>query len=420
MLIYLARRIVFGAAVLLGTSLITFAIAFMVPADPAVAMAGAKADPATLATIRRQLGLDEPLYAQYGRYLDRALHGDLGRSYIRRESVTGLIVSRFPATALLAVSAMVLSLLVGIAMGLLAAAYRGRALDNALLVASLAMVSMPVFWLGTMLLIGASAVTRTFPLGGFSGWKSLVLPTVTLALGSAGYYSRILHTNVSDAMEQDYVRTARGKGLSRARAMMKHAMANALLPLVTLAGLDLAGLLSGVVLTETVFNWPGIGRLAYEAIFSLDIPLIMGTVLFAAALIVGGQPRRRPALRVARPAHPPRGNRMKRRGRAMEIIGGAMVASLAAVALLAPLLAPHDPARAVAQTFGDPGAPSWMFPLGTDELGRDVLSRIVYGARISLEVGVAAMAVTMTIGVAVGLAAGFFGGDDRFRPDAFH
>ena len=286
MLIYLARRIVFGVAVLLGTSIITFAIAFMVPADPAVAMAGAKADPHTLAMIRHELGLDQPLYVQYARYLDRAIHGNLGRSYIRRESVTGLIVSRFPATAILAVCAMALSLILGIAMGLLAAAYRGRAPDNALLIASLAMVSMPVFWLGTMLLIAVAAMTRTFPLGGYSGWESLILPTVTLSLGSAGYYSRILHTNLSDAMDQDYVRTARGKGLSRARAMMKHAMANALLPLVTLAGLDLAGLLSGVVLTETVFNWPGIGRLAYEAIFSLDIPLIMGTVLFAAFLIV--------------------------------------------------------------------------------------------------------------------------------------
>lgn len=286
MLIYLARRIVFGVAVLLGTSIITFAIAFMVPADPAVAMAGAKADPHTLAMIRHELGLDQPLYIQYARYLDRAIHGNLGRSYIRRESVTGLIVSRFPATAILAVCAMALSLILGIAMGLLATAYRGRAPDNALLVASLAMVSMPVFWLGTMLLIAVAAMTRTFPLGGYDGWESLVLPTITLSLGSAGYYSRILHTNLSDAMDQDYVRTARGKGLSRARAMMKHAMANALLPLVTLAGLDLAGLLSGVVLTETVFNWPGIGRLAYEAIFSLDIPLIMGTVLFAAFLIV--------------------------------------------------------------------------------------------------------------------------------------
>ena len=283
---FLIRRLVFGAAVLLGTSILTFTIAFVVPADPAVAMAGAKADPQTLATIRRELGLDRPLYIQYARYLDRAIHGDLGRSYIRRESVTRLIASRFPATAVLAVCAMALSLALGIAMGSIAAAYRASPLDNALLVLSLALVSMPVFWLGTMLLIAGGLYLRSFPLGGFAGPMSLVLPTLTLALGSAGYYSRVLHTSLSDAMDQDYVRTARGKGLSGGQAMLKHAMANAMLPLVTLAGLDLAGMLSGVVLTETVFNWPGIGRLAFEAIFNLDIPLIMGTVLFSAFLVV--------------------------------------------------------------------------------------------------------------------------------------
>jgi peptide/nickel transport system permease protein len=286
MLAYLVRRIIFGAAVLAGTSIITFAIAYVVPADPAVAMAGAKADPQTLAAIRIELGLDQPLYIQYARYLNRAIHGDLGRSYIRRESVTRLIADRFPATALLAGAAMALSLILGIAMGAMAAAYRGRAADNLLLVISLALVSIPVFWLGTMLLIAVAATIRSFPLGGYSGTTSLILPTLTLALGSAGYYSRVLHTNLCDAFDQDYVRTARGKGLSRGRVILKHAMANALLPLVTLAGLDLAGLLSGVVLTETVFNWPGIGRLAADAIFNLDIPLIMGTVLFSAFLVV--------------------------------------------------------------------------------------------------------------------------------------
>jgi peptide/nickel transport system permease protein len=286
MLGYIIRRIVFGAAVLLGTSIITFMLAFVVPGDPAVAMAGAKADPQTLTTIRKELGLDQPVYVQYVRYLGRAVHGDLGRSYIRRESVTGLILSRFPATAILALAAMVLSLVLGIPLGVLAAAYREGAPDNALLVFSLALVSLPVFWLGAMLLIAGGLYLRSFPLGGFGDWKSLVLPTVTLALGSAGYYSRILHTNLVDALDQDYVRTARGKGLSRASVMVKHAMANAMLPLVTLAGLDLAGLLSGVVLTETVFNWPGIGRLAFEAVFNLDVPLIMGTVLFSAFLIV--------------------------------------------------------------------------------------------------------------------------------------
>lgn len=286
MLAYFARRIFFGAAVLVGTSIITFLIAFVVPADPAVAMAGAKADPQTLASIRIELGLDQPVYVQYARYLDRAIHGDLGRSYIRRENVTRLIADRFPATALLAAAAMAVSLILGIAMGVLAAAYRGRAADNLLLVVSLALVSIPVFWLGTMLLIAVAASVRGFPLGGYGGPVSLILPTLTLALGSAGYYSRVLHTSLSEAFDQDYMRTARGKGLSRLRVVLKHAMANALLPLVTLAGLDLAGLLSGVVLTETVFNWPGIGRLAADAIFNLDIPVIMGTVLFSAFLIV--------------------------------------------------------------------------------------------------------------------------------------
>ena len=166
---------------------------------------------------------------------------------------------------------------------------------------------------------------------------------------------------------------------------------NALLPLVTLAGLDLAGLLSGVVLTETVFNWPGIGRLAYEAIFSLDIPLIMGTVLFSAFLIVIANLIVDLMYAYARSAHPAGGDRLKARANAMEVIGAAMVASLILVALLAPILAPHDPTRAVANSFGDPWPPSWTFPLGTDALGRDVLSRIIFGAQISLEVGIAAM-----------------------------
>ncbi|HLW69923.1 MAG TPA: ABC transporter permease [Candidatus Binataceae bacterium] len=286
MLAFILRRLAISVGVLLGVSLITFTIAFIVPADPAVAMAGAKADPQTLALIRTQLGLDQPVYTQYARYLGHALHGDLGRSYIRRESVTNLILGRLGATATLAVSAMTLSLMLGIAMGLVSASWRDGLWDHLLLIVALAFVSMPVFWLGEMLLIGAAAHLRSIPLGGFSGWRSLLLPTITLALGAAGYYSRILHTNLSEQIEQDYMRTARGKGLSRRQAIARHALANALIPLLTLAGLDLAGLLSGVVLTETVFNWPGIGRLAFEAVLNLDIPLIMGTVLFGAILVV--------------------------------------------------------------------------------------------------------------------------------------
>jgi peptide/nickel transport system permease protein len=136
------------------------------------------------------------------------------------------------------------------------------------------------------LLIVAASYLKLFPLGGFGSWSALVLPTITLGLGLAGYYSRILHTNLGEAMGQDYIRTARGKGLSPRGALIRHALPNALAPLLTLAGLDLAGLLSGVVLTETVFDWPGIGRLAFEAVFNLDIPLIMGTVLFGAVIVI--------------------------------------------------------------------------------------------------------------------------------------
>jgi peptide/nickel transport system permease protein len=286
MLAFIARRIIIGFAVLTGVSIITFLIAFVIPADPAIAMAGAKADPQTLAVIRSQLGLNHPLYVQYLHYLWRALHGDLGRSYIRREDVMSIIIGRFPATAILGISAMAFALIVGIIMGLTSSAWRGRLPDHGLLVVSLALLSIPVFWLGTMLLIGAASYFRGLPLGGFGDWSALLLPTLTLGFGMAGYYSRILHVNLTEALEQDYVRMARAKGLPPARVLIKHAMANAIIPLVTLAGLDLAGLLSGVVLTETVFDWPGIGRLAYEAVFNLDIPLIMGTVLFGAAIVI--------------------------------------------------------------------------------------------------------------------------------------
>ena len=200
MLAHIVRRLAFGIVVLLGTSIITFVIAFVVPADPAVTIAGAKADPQTLAMIRTQLGLDQPIYIQYGRYLDRALHGDLGRSYIMRESVTHLIAERLGATAILAVCAMVVSLVIGAAMGMAAAAYRDRAVDHGLLVVSLALISMPVFWLGTMLLIFGGLYLHSFPLGGFSGARSLILPTLTLALGAGGYYSRILHTSLGEVM----------------------------------------------------------------------------------------------------------------------------------------------------------------------------------------------------------------------------
>jgi peptide/nickel transport system permease protein len=191
-----------------------------------------------------------------------------------------------PATAYLALTSLAAAALIGGALGCLTALRAGSSTDLAVLVGSLVVLSFPVFWLGMMLLYVFAYRFRLFPLGGF-GALNVVLPATALALGTAAYYTRLLHTNLREVLDQDYVRTAHAKGLPPRRVYGKHALRNALLPLVTLLGLDFAGLMSGVVLTETVFNWPGLGRLAVDAVFNQDIPMIMGTVLFSSILVVG-------------------------------------------------------------------------------------------------------------------------------------
>jgi peptide/nickel transport system permease protein len=196
------------------------------------------------------------------------------------------ILERLPATAYLALASFIPSALLGIGLGCLTARWRGSAADLSVLVGSLVVLSVPPFWIGMLLLYFLAYRLHWFPLGGF-GVANVVLPACALGLGGAAYYARLLHTSMRDVMDQDYIRTAQAKGLTSLRVYGKHALRNALIPLTTLLGLDLAGLLSGVVLTETVFNWPGLGRLAVEAVFNQDIPVIMGTVLFSALLVVG-------------------------------------------------------------------------------------------------------------------------------------
>lgn len=284
-MIVLLQRLAWSVVILLGVTFLTFLIAFIIPSDPARTVAGPKADPETLAVIRKEMGLDQPVPLQYLRYLGRLVHGDLGRSYLTRQNVGQAILERLPATAYLALSSLGAAALIGVGIGCLTALRQGSAVDLAVLVGSLVALSLPVFWVGMMLLYLLAYRARLFPLGGF-GALNVVLPACTLALGLAAYYARLLHTNMRVVLEQDYIRTAHAKGLSGLRVYGKHALRNALVPLVTLLGLDFAGLMSGVVLTETVFNWPGLGRLAVEAVFNQDIPMIMGTVLFSAVLVV--------------------------------------------------------------------------------------------------------------------------------------
>jgi peptide/nickel transport system permease protein len=283
---YLVRRLVRALTTLLGTTLIVFVLVRVVPADPAVSIAGPKADAETLERIRRDLGLDDPIPVQYGRYLAGLARGDLGESYLTGRPVAEVIVERLPATALLGATSLALGFLLGLGIGLVTAARRGSRTDVAVLVASVVGLSLPTFWIGNLLIYFFGYRLRLLPLGGYGTFRHLILPAVTLAVGICLFYARFVHTSVAGTLASDYVRTARAKGAGPARIYLRHALRNALIPIVTLLGLDVAVLMSGVVLTETVFNWPGLGRLAVQAVFTLDVPLLAGTVLFSAALVL--------------------------------------------------------------------------------------------------------------------------------------
>ncbi|MBI3782523.1 MAG: ABC transporter permease [Deltaproteobacteria bacterium] len=279
------QRLFASIGILIGVTFLTFLLSFVVPSDPARTVAGPKADAETLASVRRELGLDRPLLEQYGKYMTRLLRADFGRSYLTRQSVFAAIVDRLPATAYLALTSLTVAAGVGISLGCASAAIQGSIFERLLLSSTLVGLSLPAFWVGLMLLYVFAYRLRLLPLGGYGG-VNVILPAIALALGNAAYYARLVHTNVREVLQLDYIRTARAKGVAPMALYTRHALRNALLPVVTLLGLDLAGLMSGVVLTETVFNWPGLGRLAVEAVFNQDIPMVMGTVLFSALLIV--------------------------------------------------------------------------------------------------------------------------------------
>ena len=283
---YVVRRVLRAVTTLLGTTLIIFVLVRVVPADPAVTIAGPKADPETLAMIRKDLGLDDPVMVQYGRYLAHLARGDLGRSYMTGRRVAGVIAERVPATALIAGASLALGFFLGLVLGIATAARRGSLIDVVVLLGTLIGLSIPTFWLGNLLIYEFSYRLKLLPLGGYGTWTHLVLPAATLGIAKFFFYARFSHSNVGGTLASDYIRTARAKGAPPARLYFVHALRNALIPIVTVLGLDIADLMSGLVLTETVFNWPGLGRLAVQAVFNLDVPLVAGTVLFAGVLVL--------------------------------------------------------------------------------------------------------------------------------------
>ncbi len=288
MIVYLARRLIPALLILLGVSVITFALLYLLPADPVRQIAGRSATPETVENIRRQLGLDQPFLVQYWRYLARLISGDLGRSYIQRSEVTELIWSRLPASLLLMVGAIACEVVLGLTMGLVAAVRRGSYTDRALMVGSFIGVSAPQFVVGLLLLYVFAVQLGWLPIGGYGTWRHLVLPSLTLGILGAGWYSRMMRSSMIEVLTQDYIRTAHAKGLARRVVLLRHALPNAILPVVAMIGIDIGLFMSGIVVVESVFGWPGIGQLAWQAIQRVDIPIIMGVTLVSACAIVLG------------------------------------------------------------------------------------------------------------------------------------
>ncbi len=285
---YTLRRLIQAALILLGVSFITFFLLFVLPADPVRQIAGRSATPETVANIRAQLGLDQPFLVQYGRYLWALLHGDMGRSYLQRSEVADLIAARLPASLLLMAAGIGAELMIGLAMGVIAALRRGRATDTALMMTSFVTVSAPQFIVALLLLYVFAVWLGWFPIGGYGTPAHLVLPALTLGILGSGWYARMMRSSMIEVLRTDFIRTARAKGLSRARVILRHAMPNAILPVIAMIGIDIGIFMGGIVVVEGVFGWPGIGQLAWQAIQRIDIPIIMGVTLVSACAIVLG------------------------------------------------------------------------------------------------------------------------------------
>jgi peptide/nickel transport system permease protein len=288
MLRYLARRLLASLGILLGVSIITFGLTFMVPADPVAMIAGRTSTPAVREQIRHQLGLDRPLPEQYARYLLRLVQGDMGKSYARKSDVAPLIASRLPPTLLLMLGAILAELMIGLPAGVFAATRRGRFGDKLAMTLSFLTVSTPQFVLGLTLLYVFAYLGGWLPLGGYGTLSHLILPALTLGLAGGGWYSRMTRSSMIEVLRQDYIRTARAKGMPEWRVTLVHGFRNAVVPIIAMVGLDIGIFMSGVVVVENVFGWPGIGQLMWQAIQSLDLPIIMGITTVAAVFIVRG------------------------------------------------------------------------------------------------------------------------------------
>lgn len=286
MLSLLGRRLLLAVPTLLGVLIVVFLLLYVAPGDPVQAMVGERADAATIARLRAELRLDDPLPSQFVHYATGILRGDFGRSYITNRPIVQDIAERFPRTLLLATAAMLLATLTGITIGVLAAIRPNGWFDRMALAITYLGISFPVYWIGLLLIVLFAVTLRWLPASGYGRWEFLVLPALTLGSRSIAYLARVTRSAMLEVLGADFVRTARAKGLAEQVVIVRHALRNALIPVVTVIGLDFGAYLTGSILTETIFSWPGIGRYVVQAISRRDLPAVQGAVLFLSVVFV--------------------------------------------------------------------------------------------------------------------------------------
>jgi len=286
MLAYFLKRLLQTIPVILGVIIITFILMYIVPGDPVVSMVGERYDEATVQRLRAELHVDDPLPLQFVRYLGNVIRGDLGKSFVSGRAVSADLKEKFPNTLILALSAMTVAIFLGLTVGIVSSLKPQSWLDKGSMLVALVGISAPVFWVGLLLVLVVGVYLKWLPPTGFGGIQYLILPAITLGTRSAAYLARLTRATMLEVLDQDYIRTARAKGLPEWKVILKHAFPNTLVPVITVIGTDFGSYLSGAVLTESIFGWPGLGRYALDAILKRDFPVIQGTVLFMALIFI--------------------------------------------------------------------------------------------------------------------------------------
>ena len=283
---YVLRRLAQSALTLLGVSVLVFVILRVLPGDPARMLLPDGAPESAVAELNRQLGLREPLIVQYGLFLSSVARGDFGQSFQYRAPALRVVLERLPATVQLTLAAMLVTIAVGVSLGIFTAVRRGTRYDVAGTILAVLGQSLPNFWLGIMLILLFGVALRWLPTSGFAGWTSLVLPAVTLAAFPTALVARLTRSSMLEILNRDYIRTGRAKGLAERRVVLRHALRNAAIPVLTVIGLQIGALLGGAVITESIFAWPGMGKLIVDAIFFRDFPVVQTVLILSATVFV--------------------------------------------------------------------------------------------------------------------------------------